>query len=70
MCSKDHLLGFPRVGPDKRHAAIGQAKVSHFDRGGYTPQNHRLTAPVKLIRFAGTKAQRDKGLVQTGAGGR
>ena len=62
-----HLLGFARIGHDKRLTAVAQAEMGNFDLLFDTAQHNPFFAPVKLQRVTCRKMQGDKSIARTSA---
>jgi hypothetical protein len=56
-----HLLGLARIGPHEQHAAVAQPDMRHLDGNCRAIDQHDLVAPIKLVRLAWRKAQRNVG---------
>jgi len=59
MRIEDHLLGLARIGTHKWHASVAEADVSDLDGDRCAIEHNDLMAPIELVGFARSKAQRD-----------
>jgi hypothetical protein len=53
-----HLLALARVGPHEQHPAVAESHVRDPDAGRDPVEHHELVAPVELIGFSRSEAQR------------
>jgi hypothetical protein len=58
---KHHLLGLARIDPHKQHPAVTQPDVGSLHDHRHPVQEDDLVAPIELVGFPGSKAQRDIG---------
>lgn len=62
-----HLLRLSRIGSDKEHPAMTEPDMRHLHKGCHSANDHNLVIPIELVRLAGGKTQRHKGLRRDGA---
>src|SRR6516225_173838 len=60
MGVEHHLLRLTRIGPHEQHATVAEPDVSDLHGHRRSAQQDNLVAPIELIGFARSKAQRYK----------